>query len=64
MKSYRIRKREDTLPYSRPRKMTPAIRAEIARRYFNRQGKQMALALEYNVSQSSIARCIAEYIKL
>jgi predicted transcriptional regulator len=43
----------------KPRRTTPQIRREIRRKYFRLRMKQLELALEYNVSQSTIARCIA-----
>ena len=46
--------------YQRPRKTTPALRAEIRRSYLRREHNQTALAVKYGVSQSTIARCIAD----
>lgn len=45
--------------YRRPRKTTPAIREEIRRKYFGREAKQMDLALEYGLTQSTIARIVS-----
>jgi DNA-directed RNA polymerase specialized sigma54-like protein len=50
--------------YRRPRKTTPAIRAEIQRKYFERKegrprAKQLDLALEYGVTQATIARIVS-----
>lgn len=59
--SYRMRNLLGQVAYRRPRKTTPALRAEIRARYLRREAKQMELALEYHVSQSTIARCVAEY---
>jgi hypothetical protein len=56
--SYRARKRAG-LVRAKPRRTTPAIRREIRRKYFRLRMKQLELALEYDVSQSTIARCIA-----
>lgn len=43
----------------RPRRTTPELRREIRRKYFRLRMKQKDLALEYDLSQSTIARVIA-----
>jgi DNA-binding transcriptional regulator LsrR (DeoR family) len=57
--SYRLRLAAGQVT-SRPRRTTPSIRREIRRKYFRLRMKQMELALEYDVSQSTIARCLNE----
>ena len=61
MKLDRRQKRAFARAYRRPRKTDLAMRQEIARRYLRREAKQLELALEYDVSQATIARCVAEY---
>ena len=41
------------------RHMTPAKAAEIRRRYFAREAKQLALAREYGVSQNTVSRIVS-----
>lgn len=50
--------------YRRQRKLTSEKRIEIAQRYMRREKTQLELSLEYDVSQSTIARCIANYALL
>jgi transposase-like protein len=54
-----VRARDLNRQYRRPRRMTPALRADICRRYFARYAKQIELAREYHVSQSTISRIIS-----
>ena len=58
MIAYRTRKRSG-LVTPRPRRTTPALRLEIRRKYFRLRMRQLELALEYGVSQSTIARVVA-----
>lgn len=39
--------------------MTPAKAADIRRRYFAREGTQLALAREYGVSQNTVSRIVS-----
>lgn len=46
----------------KPRHLSnPVKRAEVARQYLRREKMQRELALEYGVSQSSIARIVKDY---
>lgn len=56
--TYRERKRLGSVT-PRPRRTTPELRREIRRKYFRLRMKQMELALDYGVSQSTIARVVA-----
>ncbi len=46
-------------PLPRRAKGTPEIRAEVSRKYFRERKRQIELALEYDVSQATIARWVA-----
>lgn len=46
-------------PKSYYRHMTPAKAADIRRRYFAREGTQLALAREYDVSQNTVSRIVS-----
>lgn len=59
--TYRERKRAG-LVRLRPRRLNPAKAAEVRRKYFRLRMKQLDLALEYEVSQSTIARVVANYV--
>jgi DNA-binding transcriptional regulator LsrR (DeoR family) len=41
------------------RHMTPAIAAEIRRRYFRREAKQAQLAAEYGIRQNTVSRIVS-----
>jgi hypothetical protein len=56
--SYRERKALGVVT-PRPRRTTPDLRREIRRKYFRLCMRQLDLALEYHVSQSTIARVVA-----
>lgn len=46
-------------PKSYYRHMTPAKAADIRRRYFAREGTQLALAREHGVSQNTVSRIVS-----
>jgi hypothetical protein len=59
--SYRSRSR-DGLVFRKPRRLNLKKAREIRRRYFRREATQLELALDYGVTQPTIARVVANMV--
>lgn len=58
--TYRQRRAEGLIVRHRPLRIADPVRAEIRRQYLRREFRQIELALLHHVSQSTIARIVAE----